>query len=303
MRTIVHVSDLHFGRTKPLLEKALKAIIERRSPDLVIVSGDITQRATALQFHSAHKFFSSLPYPMLVVPGNHDVPLYSVWRRFFHPYTLYKRYISEELDPQYEDAEMLVVGVNTVRIFKIMEGRVSGKQIARVKALFAVALPGKIKILVSHHPFNIPVGHRKRPLAHARHFWKNQINTGIDIILSGHLHDTLGFYSDRAYKLSTPGPLLIQAGTAISTRNRKEANSINIITLSTSHIALDRYEYVQHKQTFTIKKTEFFVRQGKSWIRDIDRSRRTSRPCHGTGCEILSRRCELCDWQSELHIS
>ena len=97
------------------------------------------------------------------------------------------------------------------------------------------------------------------------------MNTGIDLILSGHLHDTLGLYSDRAYKISTPGPLIIQAGTAISTRNRKEANSINIIVLSTCRIAIDRYEYVHHKHIFMIKKTELFVRQGKSWVQDFDR--------------------------------
>ena len=272
MRTIAHISDLHFGRTKTSLEKALKVIIEERSPDLIIVSGDITQRATALQFHAARKFISSLSCPIFMVPGNHDVPLYSVWRRFFRPYTLYRRYISEDLEPQYEDEEMVVVGVNTVRIFKIMEGRVNIKQMARVKAVFAAALPNKIKILVSHHPFNMPLGHRKSPLARARLFWKSQIDTEIDLILSGHLHDTLGLYSDRAYKIATPGPLLIQAGTAISTRYRKEANSFNIITLSSNRIAIDRYEYVQGKQIFMRKKNERFVRQGKTWIRDFDKA-------------------------------
>jgi hypothetical protein len=207
-----------------------------------------------------------------MVPGNHDVSLYSVWPRFFRPYTLYKRYISEDLEPQYEDEEMLVVGVNTVRIFKMMEGRVSGKQIARLKAIFAAALPDKIKILVSHHPFNIPVSHHKSPLARARHFGKSEMNTESDLILSGHLHDTLGLYSDRAYKIATPGPLLIQAGTAISTHHRKEANSFNNITLSTSHIAIDRYENVQGKQIFMAIKSEHFVRKYKMWIRDFNRA-------------------------------
>src|SRR6266567_3443219 len=127
---------------------------------------------------------------------------------------------------------MLVVGVNTVRILKAMEGRVSRLQIARVKASFAEVSSQKIKILVSHHPVNVPVGHLKRPLARARLFWKNHMDTGIDLILSGHLHDTLELYFDKAYKLSTPGPLLIQAGTAISTRLRKKGNSFNIITFS-----------------------------------------------------------------------
>lgn len=270
MRTIIHISDLHFGKSETALEKALKDIIKERSPDLIIVSGDITQRATALQFRQAHKFFSSLPYPLFLVPGNHDIPLYSVWRRFYHPYTLYRRYISEELEPQYEDERMIVIGVNTARVLKAMEGRVNEKQISRVKDIFSSALPDKIKILVSHHPFDVPLGHRKRPLARARLFWKKHKNTGIDLILSGHLHDTLGLYSGRAYKLATSGPLLIQAGTAISTRRRREKNSFNTITLFAERIVVDRYEYVQDKKKFEIRKIERFVRQRKTWMRDYD---------------------------------
>ena len=111
--------------------------------------------------------------------------------------------------------------------------------------------------------------HRKLLLARVRHFWKIHMDTGIDLILSGHLHDTLESYQDRAYKLSTPGPLLIQAGTAISTRQRGEKNSFNVITYAVGHIAIDRYEYVSEKQTFAIKKTEHFIRQSKAWVRDI----------------------------------
>ena len=272
MHTIIHISDLHFGSTEASLEKALKEIIEEHSPNLIIVSGDITQRATASQFCLAHTFFASLSYPIFFVPGNHDIPLYSAWQRFFHPYTLYKRYISEELEPQYEDEKILVVGVNTVRTFKAMEGRVNEKQIARVKTIFAEASPHKIKILVSHHPFNVPMSHRRRPLARARHFWKSLKDIEIDLILSGHLHNTLGLYSDKTYKFSTPGPLIIQAGTAISTRHREEENSFNIISLSTGHIDIDRYEYIQDKEVFAVKKKEHFVRQSKTWIRDFDRT-------------------------------
>jgi 3',5'-cyclic AMP phosphodiesterase CpdA len=270
MRTIIHISDLHFGKSEIELEKALKDIIKERSPDLVVVSGDITQRATLLQFQLAHKFFSSLPYPILSVPGNHDIPLYGVWRRFFNPYALYRQYISDELEPRYEDEEIIVIGINTVRILKTMEGRVNKKQIARVKSTLAATSSHKIKIVVSHHPFNLPVGHRKIPTAHARHFWKNLLGAGIDLILSGHLHDTLDFYLDKAYQISTPGPILIQAGTAISTRRRKEENSFNIIMLSAGHITIDRYEYNRDKKVFAVKKMERFVQKDKTWMRDLD---------------------------------
>jgi 3',5'-cyclic AMP phosphodiesterase CpdA len=268
MRTIIHVSDLHFGKSEIDLEKALKDTIKERSPDLIVVSGDITQRATLLQFRSAHKFFTSLPYPIISVPGNHDIPLFGVWRRFFNPYALYKQYISKELEPHFEDEEILVIGINTVRILKTMEGRVNKKQIDRVKSILASTSSRKVKIIVSHHPFNLPVGYSRTPIAHARHFWKNILGAGIDLILSGHLHDTLDFYLDKAYQISTPGPILIQAGTAISTRRRKEENSFNIITLSAGHIAIDRYEYDRDKKVFAVRKVERFVQKDKIWIRD-----------------------------------
>lgn len=270
MRKIIHISDLHFGKSETALEKALRDIIKEQSPDLVVVSGDITQRATSLQFQLAHEFFASLPYPILSVPGNHDIPLYGVWRRFFCPYSLYRQYISKDLEPLYEDEEILVIGINTVRILKTTEGRVNKKQIARVKAAMAASPSHKIKIIVSHHPFNLPVGHRKTPAARAHHFWENLLGAGIDLILSGHLHDTLDFYLDQAYQISTPGPILIQAGTAISSRRRKEENSFNVIMLSAGHIIIDRYEYNQNKKVFALKKTERFVQQDKTWMREHD---------------------------------
>ncbi|HEX7586488.1 MAG TPA: metallophosphoesterase [Patescibacteria group bacterium] len=270
MRTIIHIADLHFGKSEIALEKALKDVIKERSPDLIVVSGDITQRATLLQFQLAHEFFASLPYPILSVPGNHDIPLYSVWRRFFYPYALYRQYISKELEPRYEDEEILVIGINTVRILKAMEGRVNKKQIARVEANLAATSSNKIKIVVSHHPFNLPVGHRKIPTARAHLFWKKLLGAGVDLILSGHLHDTLDFYLDKAYQISTPGPILIQSGTTISTRRRKEENSFNIIILTAGNITIDRYEYNQDKKVFVVKKIEHFVQKDKTWMRDPD---------------------------------
>ncbi len=267
MRTIVHISDLHFGRTETALEHALKKIIINQHPDLIIISGDLTQRATQAQFMEAKKFFQSLPYPMLIVPGNHDVPLYSFWTRFTRPYAKYRQHISDDLEPLYQDDEMLVVGINTVRIFKLKEGRVNAKQIERARRVLMSIPPEKIKIIVSHHPFNIPMGHYKRPLSQARRFWKDLHEMGVDLFLSGHLHDTLERYRDRAYKLSSAGPLLIQAGTAISTRTRKEGNSFNIIRATSRTLHIERYAAHPKRRDFFIARREVFVRNNTSWVR------------------------------------
>src|SRR3569832_2307049 len=120
MRTIVHLSDLHFGHIKPSLIDPLIGIVREVEPDLVAVSGDLTQRARSHQFQQARSFLDALPKPQIVVPGNHDVPLHNIFARFLKPLTNYKRYITSDLQPTYEDEEVAIVGVNTARssVFK-----------------------------------------------------------------------------------------------------------------------------------------------------------------------------------------
>src|SRR3954451_17492079 len=112
MRTIVHLSDLHFGRVNPLLLDPLLKIVKEIGPDVVAVSGDLTQRARSHQFQQARSFLDALPKPQIVVPGNHDIPLHNVFARFLEPLTKYEHYITEDLQPAYEDEEVMIVGVN-----------------------------------------------------------------------------------------------------------------------------------------------------------------------------------------------
>src|SRR5436190_11433609 len=113
MRTLVHLSDLHFGRANPALLAPLARCVAQSKPDLVVVSGDLTQRARAREFREARRFLDTLPSPQLVVPGNHDVPLYNIFQRFFEPLDKYRRIITDNLEPMHLDAEMVVVGINT----------------------------------------------------------------------------------------------------------------------------------------------------------------------------------------------
>ncbi len=266
MRTIIHISDLHFGRTEPDLEEALRVKIFEKKPDLIIVSGDLTQRATKKQFLEAEVFFASLPFPIFIVPGNHDVPLYSFWKRFSRPYANYKKHISDDLEPEYIDDEMAIVGINTVRVLRMKEGSVDQLQTNRVHALFRNLPPQVCRIVVSHHPFNIPVEHYKRPMARVRKFWKSIKDMRIDVFLSGHLHDTLSNHEDTPYKIATNGALIIQAGTAISTRRRKEGNAFNCIFLNGSALSIERYRAVAKIPVFSLVKTDSFVRTSDGWI-------------------------------------
>ena len=105
MARLLHLSDLHFGAHDPVVVEGLERQIDEETPDLVVISGDFTQRARTEQFEEACKFLERLReagHDVLAVPGNHDVPLYDVLRRFLSPLTRYKRFIDETLCPYHE---------------------------------------------------------------------------------------------------------------------------------------------------------------------------------------------------------
>src|SRR3981081_4272469 len=135
MRTLVHLSDLHFGRVDEQLIGPLISAVTEVNPDLVAVSGDLTQRARSHQFREARAFLDALPQPQIVVPGNHDVPLHNVLTRFLRPLDKYKRFITDDLQPFYADEEIVVVGVNTARSLTIKGGRINEDQLAGIREL------------------------------------------------------------------------------------------------------------------------------------------------------------------------
>src|SRR6185436_473271 len=164
MRSIVHLSDIHFGRVNAVVIPSLIETITRINPDLVAVSGDLTQRARATQFAEARAFLDRLPKPQIVVPGNHDVPLHNVLARFAQPLSKYRRYITEDLRPFYHDEEIAVLGVNTARSLTFKGGRINKAQIAWMQERFSAIGSEVAKIVVTHHPFDLPEGHDERQL-------------------------------------------------------------------------------------------------------------------------------------------
>jgi 3',5'-cyclic AMP phosphodiesterase CpdA len=230
MRTIAHVSDLHFGTEVPEVAEALVSDLQKNRPALVIVSGDLTQRARENQFKAARDYLARLPQPQLVIPGNHDVPLYDVVRRFAAPLKRYCRFISSDLDPTFTDDEIVVAGINTARSFTWKNGRISVEQIEALKSRMDRS-GRRVKIVVTHHPFLPPPGDVGIDLVgRAARAIKVLDACNVDLLLAGHLHR--GYAGDirTHYPAARRAMIAAQAGTAISRRMRHgEANAYNLI--------------------------------------------------------------------------
>jgi 3',5'-cyclic AMP phosphodiesterase CpdA len=268
MRTIVHLSDLHFGRVNAQVLPPLIDTITRINPDLVAVSGDLTQRARSYQFAEARAFLDRLPQPQLVVPGNHDVPLHNVFARFAQPLTKYRRYITSDLRPFYRDEEIAVLGVNTARSLTIKNGRINRGQLAWMRERLSDLAPEVVRIVVTHHPFDLPAGHNERDLVgRARMAMETLAGCGADVFLAGHLHVSHTTHSATRYQIKGHSALVVQAGTATSDRGRGEANSFNVVRIDRTHIAVERYAWSPERETFGHTTTENFRHAPDGWIR------------------------------------
>jgi len=267
MRTLVHLSDLHFGRVDPELLAPLRDLVHKIAPTVVVVSGDLTQRAKSEQFEEAKAWLDTLPGPQIIVPGNHDISLYNVFRRFVLPLDRYKRYITDDLDPVYIDEEVAVLGVNTARSLTWKDGRVNQEQVAKIRETLSGLPKDVVRVVVTHHPFDLPEGCTEEDdlVDRAQMAMDVFAETGVDLLMAGHLHKSHAGNTMARYKISEYAALVVQAGTATSTRGRGEVNSFNVIRTEPQKIEVDRYGWdAVHKQ-FQLLATEKFMRSGNIW--------------------------------------
>ena len=268
MRTIVHLSDLHFGRVNPLLIDPVIKSVNEVGPDIVAISGDLTQRARSYQFKEARSFLDALPKPQIVVPGNHDVPLHNVFARFLQPLTKYKRYITDDLQPTYEDKEVVIVGVNTARSLVVKGGRINEFQVSRLRDKFCSLGSEVVKVVVTHHPFDLPEGHDERDLVgRAQMAMTGLAECGADLFLAGHLHIGHTGHTKR-YNIRGHSALVVQAGTATSTRERGEANSFNLVRIVYPAIIVERLTWNPVAKSFAVSTSEHFEHTVEGWIRN-----------------------------------
>ena len=268
MRTIVHVSDLHFGRLDRRVVAPLVTAIGEVAPDLLAVSGDFTQRARASQFAEARGFLQALPCPRLVVPGNHDVPLYDLATRFLRPLARYQRFIADDLEPMFADAEIVALGLNSARSLTFGRGRLNARQITKATERLRAVPPGVIKIIVTHHPFDLPDDYDPKHLVgRARMAMAGLASVGADLFLAGHLHVSHIGHTAERYQIDGHSALVVQAGT-MSTRQRGEASSFNILRVNRPHITVERRTWDDDRQTFVEASTRKFTHSDRGWYED-----------------------------------
>ena len=287
MKKIVHLSDLHFGRVDESLLGPLEEAVLAAGPSLVVVSGDLTQRARTQQFEEARAFLDRLPKPQIVVPGNHDVPLWDAYSRFARPLEKFRRHITEDLEPFYEDDEMAVAGVNTARSLTRKYGRVNEQQVARLRERLCAYRDEVVKVVVTHHPFDLPADADEREIVgRAAMAMEALAACGVDLLLAGHMHVGQTGHTAERYKIQGHSALYVQAGTATSNRVRGEANSFNVVRLKHPYIQVERRTWDADARSFRPGPAETFMHTPDGWSRLTDEvAAGVTFDEHGTGLQ------------------
>lgn len=227
MSVLLQISDTHFGTEQPHVVAALLALAARQRPQLVVLSGDITQRAWPAQFRAAKAFIDRLGAPFLAIPGNHDIPLFDLWTRLTRPYAHYAKVFGTDLEPTYSSPDLLVLGVNTTRASRHKNGEVCMAQIDRIAQRLSAASPRQLRVVVVHQPMAVTAACDRRDLLRghtaALRAWSA---AGVDLVLGGHIH--LPF--TQAQQGLARRLWVVQAGTAVSSRTRPGVpNSVHIL--------------------------------------------------------------------------
>lgn len=257
MSCLLQISDPHFGTEQPEVLQALERLAHALAPELVVLSGDITQRATVAQFAAARAFADRLGAPVLAIPGNHDIPLFQLAARVFAPYARYRRAFGDDLEPVFDSPRWLVAAVNTTRWYRHEDGAVSPAQVERVARLLETASPTQLRVVVTHQPIAVvrpqDARHALRGGEAAARRWAA---AGADLVLGGHIHLPYVRPLHEGFVESARPLWAVQAGTAVSTRVREgHPNSVNVLRPEAVEGAprgccVERWDYAPGERAF-----------------------------------------------------
>ncbi|HEV3456763.1 MAG TPA: metallophosphoesterase [Thermoanaerobaculia bacterium] len=266
MPILLHCSDVHFGPPHlPHVAEGLLALIEKLRPNLVVISGDLTQRAKPEQFRQARRFVDRIPVPSLVVPGNHDVPMYRVWERVWNPFGAYRSHFSRELEPVYRDHEMVVIGINTAFNWTIKGGRITSRRLREVGELLAAAPRQLFKVVVPHHDLIPPPNlRRRRVAANARRAMALFAAAGVDLVLAGHQHQAYIGSSEEFYPAGGAPVIIVHSGTTTSSRGRggeRHLNTCNRIDFDAGTLTVSPYGWQPALERFAEQSRHWYPRR------------------------------------------
>jgi 3',5'-cyclic AMP phosphodiesterase CpdA len=274
---LLQISDVHFGPYYvPKVGEALLRAVRELEFEVMIISGDFTQRAKREQFAEARAFIDQLPkVPTIVTPGNHDVPLYRVFERLFEPYGLYQEYISPELDMVLRTPEAVIVALNSTKPLQaIVNGRIARWQLDFAAKAFNNAPEDALKIVVAHHHFApAPDYEGGQVMPKAKRAIDCFTDLKVDMVIGGHLHrayigNSLDVYpgEDRDH-----GIIIVQSGTSTSRRGRareREKNSFNHIRIAEGVVRITHYMYFSDLDGFAPVSRHLFPRAGTHYLRE-----------------------------------
>lgn len=231
---IIHISDLHFGMNNSQIMNAFFQDIELIKPELIIISGDLTQRAKKKQFLALLAFLQKLSATVLIVPGNHDIPAYNLFERLFAPFRAFKHYIGNRYQSFFTNSITTILGVNSVNPWAIKDGKLAKKRLIDIKTYFSQEKKA-INILFFHHNFAHIKGMHK-PLENDEQFLSYLKNSEVNIVCTGHLH-----YAKVSvlYKNNDKPCLILHAGTLLCTRSKDGLNSYYVIDIKNKKTVVD----------------------------------------------------------------
>ena len=255
---------------RPRAAKALRQLAFEVDPNLIVISGDLTQRAKVHEFQAAWKFLEALPQvPLIVTPGNHDVPLYRFWERLLVPYRSWNRTIPHDLDSVTVIPGATVVGLNSASPWSaIVGGRLTQAQLRFARQSFDSELTEGIRVLVTHHHFVCKsAGGGGRPIPAAPLIINQIEEMEVDVVLSGHLHRMQVAMSRDVVPGKNLGVPLITAGTATSRRGRGEekgTDRVNVLDVMEDRIKVTPYLLRKSEQVFEALEPIFLMRRHMS---------------------------------------